>query len=343
MQMHDMGFDQEQVMVIDIPNDTTVSNKLDAIKNTLLQLSSVKSVSGTSSVPGTGHGALTMNVSQSGGSEIKVINTYFTDEKFIETLDIELVDGRFFSKEFSTDPQQAFVINQAAAKFLGWDNPIDKKIISPLGQDGKVIGVIKDFNYKSLHSSIEPLILMNNRVSQGFLLIRIAAPNIPETVNKVSKYWKEFDNAHPYEYFFLDEKFQAQYVKEERLVKIFLYFSTLAILISCLGLIGLAIFTNELKTKEISIRKTLGATRLQVLELLSKDFLALILLANVIAWPVSYFLISNWLSQFAYQAPINVYPFLLGMLIAFTIALLTISYFANKAAKQDIIGALKHD
>jgi putative ABC transport system permease protein len=343
MQTHDMGFDQEQVMVIDIPNDTTVSNKLDVIKNTLLGLSTVKSVSSSSNVPGTNHGALTMNVSQSGGSEIKVINTYFTDEKFIETLDIELINGRFFSKEFSTDPQQAFVVNEAAAKFLGWENPIDKKIVSPLGQDGKIVGVVKDFNYKSLHSAIEPLILMNTPQSQGFLLIRIATSGIHETVAKVSALWKAFDSAHPYEYFFLDEKFQDQYVKEERLVKIFIYFSTLAILISCLGLIGLAIFTNELKTKEIAIRKTLGASHLQVLKLLSKDFLILILLANAIAWPVSYFLISNWLSQFAYQTSLNVFPFLLGMLIAFMIALLTISYFANKAARQGIIGALKHD
>lgn len=343
MRSHDMGFDQEQVMVIDIPNDTTVSNKLDVIKNKLLQLSAVKTVSGTSNVPGTNHGALTMNVSQSGGSEIKVLNTYFTDEKFLETLHIEIVKGRFFMKEFSTDPQQAFVINEAAVKFLGWDDPIDKKIVSPLGQDGKVVGVVKDFNYKSLHSSIEPLILMNTPQSQGFLLIRIESPNIHETVEKVGEFWKDFDSAHPYEYFFLDEKFQAQYVKEERLAKIFVYFSTLAIFISCLGLIGLAIFTNELKTKEIAIRKTLGASRVQVLKLLSKDFLALILLANVIAWPVSWYLISNWLSQFAYQAPLTVLPFLLGMVIAFMIALLTISYFSNKAAKQDIIAALKHD
>jgi putative ABC transport system permease protein len=184
---------------------------------------------------------------------------------------------------------------------------------------------------------------MNTPQSQGFLLVRISSPNIHETVKKVSDLWKQFDSAHPYEYFFLDEKFQAQYVKEERLAKIFVYFSTLAIFISCLGLIGLAIFTNELKTKEIAIRKTLGATRLQVLKLLSKDFLALILLANVIAWPISWFLISNWLSQFAYQAPLTVFPFLLGMAIAFAIALLTISYFSNKAAKQDIIAALKHD
>jgi putative ABC transport system permease protein len=272
-----------------------------------------------------------------------VINTYFTDEKFIETLNIELAQGRYFSKELSTDPQQAFVINEAAAKFLGWDQPLDKKVVSPLGQEGKVVGVIKDFNYKSLHSSIEPLIIMNTPQSQGFLLIRLSTGDIHQTVEQIGNAWGKFDGDHPYEYFFLDEKFQSQYIKEERLVKIFTYFSTIAILISCLGLIGLAIFTNELKTKEIAIRKTLGATRLHVLKLLSKDFLGLILLASVIAWPASYYLVSSWLSEFAYQAAINIYPFVQGLMIAFTIGLLTISYFANKAARQDIISALKHD
>jgi putative ABC transport system permease protein len=152
MRNQDLGFDQDLVMVIDIPSDTSISKHLDMVKEELLKISAVRAVSATGSIPGSNHGALTMNVSQSGGSEIKVINTYFTDEKFMETLNLELSKGRFFSKEFSTDPQKAFVINEAAAKFLGWDNPIDKKIVSPLGQDGTVVGVIKNFNYKSLHS-----------------------------------------------------------------------------------------------------------------------------------------------------------------------------------------------
>jgi len=343
MRSLDMGFDQEQVMVIDVPNDTLVSNRTDVIKNTLLQLPAVRSISSASTIPGSSHGALTMNVSQSGGSEIKVINTFFTDEKYLETLNIQLAEGRYFYRELATDPKEAFVINEAAAKFLGWNEALDKKIVSPLGQEGKVVGVIKDFNYKSLHSAIEPLIIMNARQSQGYLLIRISTNNIHQTVEQISSAWKKFDNAHPYEYFFLDEKFQLQYIKEERLVKIFTYFSTIAILISCLGLIGLAIFTNELKTKEIAIRKTLGASRLHVLKILSRDFLALILLASLIAWPASYFLVSDWLSEFAYQVSLNIYPFVLGLVIAFAIGLLTISYFANKAARQDIVSALKND
>jgi len=343
MRNQDMGFDQEQVMVIDVPNDTTVSKRTDVIKNTLLQLSAVKSISSASTIPGSAHGALTMNVSQSGGSEIKVINTFFTDEKYLETLNIELAQGRYFSKEASTDPQQAFVINEAAAKFLGWDQPLDKKIISPLGQDGKVVGVVKDFNYKSLHAAIDPLIIMNTPQSQGYLMIRINTTNIHQTVEQISNAWLKFDSGHPYEYFFLDEKFQSQYIKEERLVKIFTYFSAIAILISCLGLIGLAIFTNELKTKEIAIRKTLGATRLHILNILSRDFLMLIVLASFIAWPASYFLVSDWLSEFAYRASLGIYPFVLGLIIAFAIGLLTISYFANKAARQDIVKALKNE
>jgi putative ABC transport system permease protein len=346
MKSQDLGFDQDQVMVIDIPSDTAISKHLDAVKTELLQISAVKSVSATAAIPGSNHGALTMNVSQSGGSEIKVINTYFTDEKFLETLNLQLVNGRFFSKEFPSDPQKAFVINEAAADFLGWKEPLEKKLVSPLGQDGTVIGVIKNFNYKSLHSAVEPLILMNNPTSQGFLLIKITSnnsDNLVSVISQIGEVWQKFDDEHPYEYFFLDEKFQTQYVKEERLSKIFTYFSVLAILISCLGLIGLAIFTNELKTKEIAVRKTLGASQIQILSLLSREFLILILIANFIAWPVTFKMITDWLKDFAYKVPVNLLPFILGMVIAFLIALVTIGYFARRAAKRDIVSALKYD
>jgi putative ABC transport system permease protein len=345
MKTQDLGFDQDFILVIDIPSDTAISKHLDAVKDQLLEISAVKSVSATGSIPGSSHGALTMNVSQSGGSEVKVINTYVTDERFMETLNLELAQGRYFSKEFTSDPQKAFVINEAAAEFLGWKDPLDKKIISPLGQDGTVVGVVKNFNYKSLHSAVEPLIIMNNPASQGFLLLKINAANgnVNDVISKVGAVWQAFDDSHPYEYFFLDEKFQSQYVKEERLTKIFTYFSVLAILISCLGLMGLAIFTNELKTKEIAVRKTLGASQIQILRLLSKDFVVLILIANLIAWPVTYQLVGGWLKEFAYQVNVGILPFILGMTIAFIIAFITIGYFAARAARRDIVSALKYD
>jgi putative ABC transport system permease protein len=191
---------------------------------------------------------------------------------------------------------------------------------------------------------VEPLIIMNNPTSQGFLLVKVNAgesQDLSNVIKQVGKAWQQFDDRHPYEYFFLDEKFQTQYIKEERLTKIFTYFSVLAIVISCLGLIGLAIFTNELKTKEIAVRKTLGASQGQILKLLSKDFLLLILLANFIAWPVTYMMVTDWLGEFAYQITIGVFPFIYGMMIAFIIAMITIGYFANRAARKDIVSALK--
>lgn len=338
-----LGFDQQQVMVIDIPNDTAVSNKIDVIRNKLLGISAVKSVSSTSSIPSSTHGALTMNVSQSGGSEIKIINTYFADDQFAKTLDIDVKQGRFFSREFSTDPQQAFVINEAAARFLGWNDPLGKNVESPLGQKGVVVGVISDFNYKSLHSAIEPLIIMNALTSQGYLLVKLETDNFTDVVQQVNEAWKAFDKSHPYEYFFLDEKFQQQYAKEQRLTSIFTYFSSLAIFISCLGLIGLAIFTNELKVKEVGIRKTLGASHAEIFRLLSSNFLKLILFANLIAWPVAYYFISEWLKNFAYRTDLNVLPFLLGSVISFLIAFLTIGYFAWRATRQDVVRALKYE
>jgi putative ABC transport system permease protein len=339
-----LGFNKDQILVIDIPTDTAVSNQLDVIKNSLAMIPEVKFVSATASVPGTHHGALTMNVSQTGGSEIKVINTYFADENFLKTLDIELATGRFFSREFSTDPQQAFVLNEAAVKFLGWtDNPLDKKVVSPLGQSGTVVGVIKDFNYKSLHSEIEPLIIMNVINSQGFLMVRISTDRPAQTIEKIREAWMAFDPSHPYDYFFLDEKLQQQYVKEENLTRIFTYFSSIAILISCLGLIGLAVFTHESKVKEIGIRKVLGASHTQIFGMLSSNFLLLVLLANGVAWPLSYYLVNNWLQEFAYRISLTFGPFIMGMLAALGIAFITLAYFAWKASRQNIVQALKYE
>ena len=193
-----LGFDKEQVMVIDIPSDTAVSNHLDVIRNQFMDITGVQSVSCTASIPGTSHGALTMNVSQSGGTEIKVINTYTVDDKFMETLGISLSEGRFFSREYSTDPNEAFVINEAAARFLGWDDPLNKKIESPLGQRGVVVGVVKDFNYKSLHAEIEPLIFLNTTNTQGFLMIKIRTDQMSNVIENISQAWTTFDTAHPY-------------------------------------------------------------------------------------------------------------------------------------------------
>jgi putative ABC transport system permease protein len=339
-----LGFDKDQILVIDIPTDTTVSNQLDIIRNNLEQIPEVKSVSATASIPGSQHAALTMNVSQTGGSEVKVLNCYFADENFLKTLNIKLAAGRFFSREFSTDPQQAFVLNEAAVKFLGWaDNPLEKKIQSPLGQEGTVVGIIKDFNYKSLHSEIEPLIIMNTINTQGYLMVRVSSVNISQTIEKIRDAWMAFDPNHPYDYFFLDEKLQQQYIKEENLTRIFTYFSSIAILISCLGLIGLAVFTHESKIKEIGIRKVLGATHSQIFGMLSSNFMVLVLLANLVAWPLSYFLVSNWLQEFAYRIPLTLFPFITGMVAAFGIAFLTLSYFAFKAARQNIVQALKYE
>lgn len=344
LKSQDMGFAQEQVLVIDIPSDTAVSNQLQVVKNELARISAVTSVSSASTVPGVNHAAITMNVSQTGGSEVKVLNTFFTDDRFLDALDIEVVKGRFFSKEFSTDVKEAFVINQAAVKFLGWeDEPLGKRIISPYGQDGRVVGVIRDFNYKSLHSPIEPLLMLYTPNSQGYLLVKMSTQDLQETMRQVTAAWTKFDSAHPYDYFFLDEQFQAQYIKEVRLSRIFTYFSVLGVLISCLGLIGLATFTNELKTKEIAVRKALGASRVQILQLLSRDFMWLIMLANLIAWPASFMVVSNWLSTFAYRLDLTLLPFIYGSLIAFVIAMMTILYFSNKASRTSIVTALKYN
>ncbi len=339
----DLGFNQEQVLVIDVPNDTAVANHLEVVKAQLLQIPAVKSASSASSIPGSWHAAPTMNVSQTGGSEIKVLNAYFVDENFREALDLTLAEGRFFSKAFTTDPEQSFVINEAAARFLGWDSPLEKKIESPFGQKGQVVGVLKDFNYKSLHTEIEPLVLMNTPTSQGYLLIKLHSANLEATVDDIGNVWKTFDKTHPYEYFFLDDQFQAQYIKEQQLTKIFTWFSSVTIIISCLGLVGLAVFITESKIKEIGIRKTFGASRGDIFKLLSLNFVWQIVLANVIAWPLAYLLIDNWLNDFAYRVGIGLLPFVMGLIMSGFISFITIAYFAGKAARLDVVKALKYE
>lgn len=343
LRRQDLGFDQEQVLVIDIPNDTAVSNHLEVVKTQLQNIPAVQAVSAASSVPGTWHAAPTMNVSQTGGSEIKVVNAYFVDEDFRQALGLELKAGRFFSKDYPADPQQSFVINEAAARLLGWDEPLEKKIESPFGQKGQVIGVVKDFNYKSLHTSIEPLILMNTPTSQGYLMVKLATDELENTLTVIGSTWKAFDGAHPYEYFFLDDQFQAQYLKEQRLTRIFTWFSTVTILISCLGLVGLAVFVTEVKIKEIGIRKTFGASRLEIFRLLSFNFVWQIVLANALAWPLAYVILQNWLDGFAYRAGIGLMPFAAGMLLSFLVSFATVAYFATKAARLNVVQALKYE
>lgn len=338
-----LGFDKEQVVVLPI-QDRSNNAQYEAIKNELRQNSNILNVAAASQVPGAGEGNYYYNVE--GISEGLTLPTYFIDHDFIPTLVIELAAGRCFSRQFPADATGAFMINETAAKQFGWDEPLGKTIDWDSGtKRGTVIGVVKDFHNQSLHEPIKPMILhiFPEPIYIGCFVARIAPHDIPATLAFIKEKWQAFEPQYPFQYSFLDEDFGRLYLNEERLAQIFRYSSTLAILIACLGLLGLAAFAAEQRTKEIGVRKVLGATVSQIVLLLSRDFAKLVGIAFVVATPVAYVAMNRWLQNFAYRTEISSGAFLLAGLAALGLACLTVSWQAIKAALANPSDALRYE
>jgi putative ABC transport system permease protein len=251
------------------------------------------------------------------------------------------VEGRFFSEEFPTDVTQAVVVNEAAVKAMGMESPVGKRLRFR-DWEATIIGVIKDFHQTSLHNPIEPLVF---RYSYDFphILAKISSKNVPETLVFMEKTWKKFVKDYPFSYEFLDEKIDNFYKTERTIGKVFQYFTSVAILIACLGLFGLASFTAEQRTKEIGIRKVLGGKVSGIILLLSREFTKWILLANVIAWPVAYLVANRWLQNFAYRVNMGLGIFIFSAASALVIAILTVSYQAIKAALANPVDSLRYE
>ena len=338
-----LGFNKEQVVVIPI-RDNTVRQRYESVKTELLQNSSITGATAASYLPG---GIKWIQSFWWEGIQDDDDNTMAfdcVDHDFIETFEIELAAGRDFSKDFITDAKEAYILNEAAVRKTGWDSPIGKKFSAITRNDeGSVIGVVKDFHFKSLHKKIEPLVLYIKPESFNYLSVRIRPSNISGTLDFIKERWNEFSPNRPFEYFFFDEYFDRLYKAEEKLGKIFGSFSLLAIFIACLGLFGLASFATEQRTKEIGIRKVLGASISGIVLLLSKDFTKLVIVSNLIAWPIAYWAMSRWLQDFAYRINIGLGTFLLAGAIALVIALLTVSLQAIKAALANPVEALRYE
>ena len=346
-QMHylknqDLGFTKEQVLVVDIPGgDTTIVNKMPVIKAELLKNPNIAKATTTAMIPGESTGVIIFNVERNHSMAEKTMNTIFVDYEFLDLMDIQLKGGRNFSRDMSTDQENGFIINEAAAKALGWEDPIGKRIGFTDTTTGKVIGMVRDFNYASLHNKIEPLVIMLAPKTSGYLMARITPGSFAQTMAHVQDTWARFAPAHPMDYFFLDDSFNQQYRAEEKMLAIFGYFAALTILIACMGLFGLASFTAEQRTKEIGIRKVLGSSVSRIVLLLTQDFALLVCIAILIASPIAWYGMQQWLQDFAYRAPISAWIFILSGLIALAIAILTVSYKATKAAMADPVKALR--
>lgn len=350
-QMHflksaDLGFAKEQVLVIDVPGgDSTLVKRLPLVKQKLLQHPSVQQVSNSLSIPAQSLNRTLLLAEQNGQMVEKTLDVMYIDYDFVPAMGIAMAAGRNYDRNMKTDLQQAVVINEAAARWLGWSNPIGKKIHLSTddvgGNEAKVVGVVKDFNVSSLHTEVQPLLLQLVPESAGYLLARISPDDQPATIQFIEEQWRQFDQKHPMEYFFLDEYFERQYRAEEKMLTVFGYFAALTIFIACLGLFGLASFTAEQRTKEIGIRKVLGSSTANIVLLLSRDFALLVLLAIVLATPIAWYGMSQWLQDFAYRITLSWWIFTAAGVLALLIALLTVSFQAIRAAMLDPVSAIR--
>ncbi len=347
-----LGFDKEHVLVlqgIPIPRNLTSPRQamtfVMTFRNQFETLPQVATASFNTGVPGRAFDSVRFMPEQPANYEETSLTYTLVDEKYVKALNIEIVEGRNFSPAEHATDVSAFLVNQSAVKALGWQTALGKKLkTNNFGKfEGTIIGVVSDFHIGSLKQEIKPLVLPYLRRMPMYLAIRLHPGNVAEAISAVEETWKKLAPNQPFSYTFLDQDYARLYNREQQMSHVFQIFSGLAILIACLGLFGLAAFTTQQRTKEIGIRKILGASVSGIVCLLSKDFLKLVLIANLIAWPIAYYAMNQWLQSFAYRINLSIGTFILSGLIALFIALLTVSYQAIKAARANPVEALRYE
>jgi putative ABC transport system permease protein len=343
MKNKDLGFNKDQVVVMKFPSymDTTEFNKIEPFKNDLLSNSQILNFATTEQFVGAGR--MDFFIRDDGREYSSTLNVNWGDYNYTDLLGIKIVKGRNFSKEVSDD-RYNFLINESALKFLNWKDPFDKQISFDNQHFGKVIGIIKDYNYKSPHSKIEPLLIAmesGRNATGSIVLLKIPSTNVSGTLAYIDSKWKEHFPNHPVSRFFLDEKFNEQYSKDQTMLSLFSWFSGFTILISCLGLLGLVSFATEQRIKEIGIRKVLGATAGHITFIISRDFLILVCIAIVAASPIAYYFMNRWLQDFAYRTHVEAWVFIFSGAVMLLIAFITMLSQALSAARTNPIKSLR--
>ncbi|HEX6226691.1 MAG TPA: ABC transporter permease [Chryseolinea sp.] len=349
MRGHDLGLNIDHKVILRGPRlikDKSYLNTMDNFKNALKDYSGVTSVSASSEVPGREiFWTNEFRMAKESENVRRVTSILAVDEDFISTYDITIIAGRNFMKDHVTDFGGAVIINESALYLLGFKDPetvIDQELILA-DQSKKVIGVIKDFHQVSLKQAKQPTILQYIPWSQDYLTVSLNTPDLKGMMANLDKVYHELFPENAFEYFFLDDLFNQQYESEERAWKLFILFSGLAIMIGCMGLFGLSSFTTLQRTKEVAIRKVLGASVVNITMLLSKDFMRLIGIAFALAIPVAWYLIHQWLLTFAHRIMVPWGAFILGGTLTAAIAVLTVSFQTVKAATQDPVKSIKMD
>lgn len=344
-----LGFDKDNIITLQLPADTTLNSRLDAFINELKSETAIDAVC-RSGMPTGGSGELMFRIEQDGKLMERTVKTIFVDDGFVDVLGLELLLGRNFSREFSTDAQEAFLVNMESVKAFGWhEEPLGKRIqwgLMPNGQaanDGKVVGVVNDFNFLTLHNPLEPLIICFNQGGSNNLSLRLNASDPSAALQLVKDKWESFIEEYPFDPRFLSRQIENNYNNERNMKDIFRFFAIVSILIACIGLYALLSYAIENRRKEIGIRKVLGAGAWHITSLIARDFLIILLIAFLIATPVSYFGMQEWLRDFAYQTPVMISSYLISLFIVLLLYAFLVSVQTYRIANENPVDSLRNE
>ncbi len=346
MRDRDLGFNRDQVMHLELADSATMASE-SILYQKLKQHSQIIDVASSSSMPGKGINYSIMNIDKDNGPEPQGIFYYTVDYDFVQTMGFKIASGRGFSRDFAGDSTAA-LINEEMARSMKWTDPIGKRLYTDDGNPETkdrfytVVGVVKDFHQSSLHSPIAPLALLRSGPNY-FLNIKLKPADIRGTIDFIEATWRETTNGKPFSYNFLDQAFERQYAADEKRGQIFTLFSIACLVISCVGLFGLAAYTTEQRAKEIGIRKVVGASLSTIITLFYSDFVKLVAIGVVIAFPASYFVMDKWMDSFAYQAGMSWINFILSAIITLVITMGSISFYAIRAASINPATILKSE
>ena len=344
-----MGYDREHLLVLDVEGDAVIQ-KLEALRNELLSNPRILNVSSSSHVPSSesmGDSGYFREGDPSG--EPRIVYNQGVDEHYVDTHRMELVAGRNFSREHGTD-ENTFILNEQAVKELGYESP-EEAVTARLGvlnRQGEieyhpVVGVIRNYNFRSLHQKIDPLALLYSPDWVNHVTVRLSPGDPTDAMTFVADTWKRVFPGVQYTAAFADDRLNRFYVKERKAQDLLFSFTILGIFIACLGLYGLAAFAAEQRVKEVGVRKVMGAGVISIVMTFLKDFAKWILIAMAIGWPVAWYFMDRWLMGFAYRIQLSPVIFLMGGLLAMAIAMVTVSFQAGKAAMQNPVESLKYE
>ncbi len=355
MRDKELGFDKEHLMIVQV-QDTLVERQLPVIGNELQANSNILGTTVSYNIPGVNVSNQVFSVETDSAMDNRAFNIVNVGKDYIKTMGMTLLAGRDFPEHLTGEENgRDFIINETAAKALGWYQPAQKgaKLEDALDKQmtffrrevpGRVIGIVQDFNISSLHNAVEPTVLVpHNETSGSYFYARLRGENLSQTIDYIREKWATYDPAHPFEYSFLDQKFNEQYQADERQSALISILSGICLMISSLGVLGLSAYTAEQRTKEIGIRKVLGAKISQIVYLLFSDVMYLVIIASMIAAPIAYTLMTYWLQDFAYKTDINFLLFILAALAALVIAFLTMSFHSLKTAQRNPVDSLRNE